>query len=73
MFKKSLAAVACLALFGCTTGPDGERSVSKTAVGGVLGAVAGGALGNQLDDDGNRDRGTSAPPPARRPAPASAT
>lgn len=58
MFKKSLAAVACLALFGCTTGPDGERSVSKTAVGGVLGAVAGGALGNQLDDDGNRDRGT---------------
>jgi outer membrane protein OmpA-like peptidoglycan-associated protein len=58
MLRKSTAALACLALFGCTTGPDGERSVNKTAIGGVLGAVAGGAIGNQMDDDGNRDRGT---------------
>jgi outer membrane protein OmpA-like peptidoglycan-associated protein len=59
MLRKSCAALApVVLLFGCTTGPDGERSVNKTAVGGVLGAVAGGVLGNQLDDDGNRDRGT---------------
>jgi outer membrane protein OmpA-like peptidoglycan-associated protein len=59
MLKRPCAVLACcFILFGCTTSPDGQRQVNKTAIGGAVGAVAGGLLGNRIDDD-KRARGTA--------------
>jgi outer membrane protein OmpA-like peptidoglycan-associated protein len=57
MRKLSCLALGCVLLAGCTTHADGTQSVSKTAVGAGVGAVAGGVLGNRLDKD-KRGRGT---------------
>lgn len=53
-----LLTLGCLAIAGCTTNPDGTETVNRTAVGAAVGAVAGGLLGNRVDDD-NRGRGTA--------------
>jgi len=57
MCRIAYLALVCLALLGCQTNPDGTQSVSKTAVGAVIGSVTGGILGNRVDED-NRTRGT---------------
>lgn len=57
MYRTAFLALGCLVLIGCQTNPDGTQSVSKTAVGAAIGSVAGGVLGNRVDD-GNRTRGT---------------
>src|SRR5215216_4342517 len=45
----SLAAVSLLGLSACVTDPNtGERKVSRTAIGGVGGAVLGGLLGGVI-------------------------
>ncbi|MGH0028276.1 MAG: OmpA family protein [Myxococcota bacterium] len=52
-----LAALALLAAPGCTTDPyTGEKQVSKTAIGGVLGAAAGAGIG-ALANKRNRAKG----------------
>jgi outer membrane protein OmpA-like peptidoglycan-associated protein len=60
MIRTACIALGCLLLAGCTTNPDGTRSVNRTAVGGAVGAVAGGLLGNRLDKKGSRTGGTVA-------------
>ena len=57
MRTKACSALAALLLAACTTHADGTQSVSKTAVGAGVGAIAGGVLGNRLDKD-KRGRGT---------------
>lgn len=48
-FVSSLAAMSLVTVSGCVTDPNtGERKVSRTAVGGVGGAVLGGLLGGVI-------------------------
>ncbi len=50
-----LASLAAVALAGCTTDPEtGERRISKTAIGGIGGALGGYLLGDVVG--GRRDR-----------------
>lgn len=49
IFVSSLAALSLLTVSGCVTDPNtGERKVSRTAIGGVGGAVLGGLLGGVI-------------------------
>ena len=55
--RATAAAVAATMLAGCTTDPyTGERQISKTAIGAVLGSAAGAGIG-ALADRRNRARG----------------
>jgi outer membrane protein OmpA-like peptidoglycan-associated protein len=58
MTRSLLPMLGCLLIASCTTNPDGTQSVNRTAVVAAVGAVAGGVLGNRIDD-GNRGRGTA--------------
>ena len=49
IFVSSLAALSLITVSGCVTDPNtGERKVSRTAIGGVGGAVLGGLLGGVI-------------------------
>ena len=49
IFVSSLAALSLVTVSGCVTDPNtGERKVSRTAIGGVGGAVLGGLLGGVI-------------------------
>ncbi|WP_209349159.1 OmpA family protein [Pontixanthobacter sp. CEM42] len=49
VFVSSLAALSLVTVSGCVTDPNtGERKVSRTAIGGVGGAVLGGLLGGVI-------------------------
>lgn len=49
MFVSSLAALSLVTVSGCVTDPNtGEKKVSRTAIGGVGGAVLGGLLGGVI-------------------------
>jgi len=49
IFVSSLAAASLMTVSGCVTDPNtGERKVSRTAIGGVGGAVLGGLLGGVI-------------------------
>lgn len=49
IFMSSLAALSLVTVSGCVTDPNtGERKVSRTAIGGVGGAVLGGLLGGVI-------------------------
>ncbi len=49
IFVSSLAAMSLMTVSGCVTDPNtGERKVSRTAIGGVGGAVLGGLLGGVI-------------------------
>ncbi len=49
IFVSSLAALSLMTVSGCVTDPNtGERKVSRTAIGGVGGAVLGGLLGGVI-------------------------
>lgn len=49
LFISSAAALSLIALSGCVTDPNtGERKVSRTAIGGVGGALAGALLGGVI-------------------------
>jgi len=57
MFRATSVFVAAAMLGGCTTDPfTGERKVSKTAIGAVIGGAAGAGIG-ALADRRNRARG----------------
>jgi outer membrane protein OmpA-like peptidoglycan-associated protein len=58
--RQGLAAVVSLAvLAGCTTNPyTGEPELSKTAIGGMIGAASGAAIGAIADKE-NRGRGAA--------------
>lgn len=60
--KKPLIALAAASLLtACATQPGSTQEQTdrnNTAIGAVIGAVAGAVVGGQMDDDGNRDRGT---------------
>ncbi len=58
--RQGLAALVSLAvLAGCTTDPyTGERQISKTAIGGLIGAASGAAIGAIADEE-NRGRGAA--------------
>jgi outer membrane protein OmpA-like peptidoglycan-associated protein len=58
--RQGLAAVVSLAvLAGCTTDPfTGERQISRTAIGGLIGAASGAAIGAIADKE-NRGRGAA--------------
>lgn len=58
MTRTTWLALGCLILAGCTTNPDGTQSVNRKAVGAGVGAVAGGLLGNRIDQ-GDRVVGTA--------------
>ena len=59
MKRTAALAFGCLLITSCTTThPDGTESVNRTAVGAAVGAVAGGLIGNRVDDD-KRARGTA--------------
>ena len=60
MKRMACLVVGCAMLAACTTNPDGTQTVNQAAVGGALGAVAGGILGNRLDKKGSRTGGTIA-------------
>ena len=48
-------------LIGCAaqpSDPNASADRNNTAIGAIIGAVAGAGVGGQLDDDGNRDKGT---------------
>ena len=51
-------ATAALLLAGCAANPDGTSSPNRTAIGAGVGAVAGGLLGNRIDQ-GDRVVGTA--------------
>jgi outer membrane protein OmpA-like peptidoglycan-associated protein len=49
IFVSSLAAVSLMTVSGCVTDPNtGEQKISRTAIGGVGGAVLGGLLGGVI-------------------------
>lgn len=49
IFVSSLAAVSLMAVSGCVTDPNtGQQKISRTAIGGVGGAVLGGLLGGVI-------------------------
>ena len=58
--RQALAAIVSLAvLAGCTTNPyTGEPELSKTAIGGMIGAASGAAIGAIADSE-NRGRGAA--------------
>ena len=58
--RQGLAALVSLAVMaGCTTDPyTGERQISKTAIGGLIGAASGAAIGAIADKE-NRGRGAA--------------
>jgi outer membrane protein OmpA-like peptidoglycan-associated protein len=58
--RQGLAALVSLAVMaGCTTDPyTGEKQVSKTAIGGLIGAASGAAIGAIADEE-NRGRGAA--------------
>jgi len=58
--RQTLAALVSLAVFAsCTTDPfTGERKISKTAIGGTIGAATGAAIGAIADKE-NRARGAA--------------
>ncbi|HKA13895.1 MAG TPA: YMGG-like glycine zipper-containing protein, partial [Myxococcota bacterium] len=58
--RQGLAAIVSLAvLAGCTTDPfTGEPELSKTAIGGMIGAASGAAIGAIADKE-NRGRGAA--------------
>lgn len=58
MRKVVWLALGTLALAACTTNPDGTQSVNRKAMGAGVGAVAGGLLGNRIDQ-GDRVVGTA--------------
>lgn len=58
MTKTAWLALGCLLFAGCTTNPDGTQSVNRKAVGAGVGAVAGGLIGNRIDQ-GDRVVGTA--------------
>lgn len=59
MKRTAALAFGCLLITSCTTThPDGTEAANRTAVGAAVGAVAGGLIGNRVDDD-KRARGTA--------------
>jgi outer membrane protein OmpA-like peptidoglycan-associated protein len=58
--RQALSALVSLAMLaGCTTDPfTGEQQISKTAVGGLIGAASGAAIGAIADKE-NRGRGAA--------------